>query len=76
MSIVEEWNVGAASTADELLMIVASAANGVQTQVLASSVLTDPRFEDVKRRLAQVASDLRGLEYDFALLAAVDPNIR
>ena len=70
MHLVKEWNVGAASTADELLMVIASAANGVQTQVLASSVFADQRFESVKERLAQIAGDLLRVEHDFSLLSA------
>lgn len=70
MNEVKEWNVGAAETTDDLLMVIASAANGLKTQVIASPVLDDSRFDEVKERMDKIASELRLLEHHFSMLVA------
>lgn len=75
MNEVKEWNVGAAKTTDDLLMVIASAANGLKTQVIASPVLADPRFVGVKATLDQIASELRVLEHDYSMFVSTGGQV-
>lgn len=58
------WHVQGATSEDDLKRILASAANGLKTQVIASPVLGDERYERVRARISSIADELHGMQVD------------
>lgn len=61
-----QWSPAPAEDMVALMDVLFTAASGLKTQVLASNLLSAPKYAALKTRLDAIADELNGLQADVA----------